>query len=99
MAAATAESSTTSSSDDSAAGTALKQLALKLQRDVNCLSDPDRTTRRRALTKLDKVLVQEPQDRALLSAYLVNTLAAPLVQLLSDPVEKCRELGSGTLQW
>jgi hypothetical protein len=100
MAAATADSSTasnSSSSDDSAAGVALRQLALKLQRDVNCLSDPDRTTRRRALTKLEKVLVQEPQGRALLSTYLINTLAAPLVQLLSDPVEKCRELGSGTL--
>ena len=37
----------------------LSQLRQRLQRDVNCLSDPDRSTRRRALTKLQKAIFQE----------------------------------------
>ena len=38
---------------------AVSDLKLKLQRDVNCLSDPDRSTRRRALTKLTKLLLDD----------------------------------------
>lgn len=37
----------------------LSQLRQRLQRDINCLSDPDRSTRRRALTKLQKAIFQE----------------------------------------
>lgn len=37
----------------------LSQLRQRLQRDVNCLSDPDRSTRRRALAKLQKAFFQE----------------------------------------
>lgn len=49
----------------------LSQLRQRLQRDMNCLSDPDRSTRRRALTKLQKVFFQEGQVRALMLVYFV----------------------------
>lgn len=37
----------------------LSQLGQRLQRDVNCLSDPDRSTRRRALSKLQQVFFRD----------------------------------------
>ena len=37
----------------------LSCLALKYQRDANCLSDPDRSTRKRALVKLTKMLLDD----------------------------------------
>jgi hypothetical protein len=37
-----------------------EELRRRLQRDINCLYDPDRTTRRRALTKLKKEVVESP---------------------------------------
>lgn len=43
----------------------LSQLRQRLQRDVNCLSDPDRSTRRRALTKLQKAMFQGAKVRQL----------------------------------
>ncbi|CAN0378172.1 unnamed protein product [Hapterophycus canaliculatus] len=41
----------------------LSQLRQRLQRDVNCLSDSDRSTRRRALTKLRRAFFQEAKVR------------------------------------
>lgn len=57
--------------------TSLSQLRQRLQRDINCLSDQDRTTRRRALTKLQQVFFQEAKvkpplawrDRATIELY------------------------------
>jgi hypothetical protein len=34
-------------------------LRRKLQRDVNCLYDPDRAARRRAITKIKRVVVDD----------------------------------------
>lgn len=39
--------------------TSMSQLRQRLQRDINGLSDQDRTTRRRALTKLQQVFFRE----------------------------------------
>lgn len=50
----------------------LSQLRQRLQRDVNCLSDPDRSTRRRTLAKLQKAFFQENKvcaPRALVLQY------------------------------
>ena len=68
------------------------------QRDINCLTDPNRHTRKRALEKLQKKLVSvagkdkggptEPE----LAEFFHRCLRAPLVALLADPIEKCREL-------
>lgn len=62
------------------------------QRDVNCLSDADRTTRKRALTKLTASLQSLAGDKDVLSALWERSLRAPLLKLLVDPVEKNREL-------
>jgi dynein assembly factor 5 len=60
------------------------------QRDINCLSDADRTTRKRALTKLTAAV--QPLNQDTLSALWERSLRAPLLKLLVDPVEKNREL-------
>eukprot|EP00903_Cladosiphon_okamuranus_P019980 g18356.t1 len=76
----------------------LSQLQQRLQRDVNCLSDPDRSTRRRALAKLQKAFFQESKiPEAVLRGFLSRYLSERLVGMLADPVEKCRELAGGLL--
>ena len=62
------------------------------QRDLNCLSDPDRSTRKRALEKISK----DAQARgSKLSADEVkenlDLLHKPLLKCIKDPAEKCRE--------
>ena len=44
------------------------QLATTYQRDINCLSDPDRSTRRRALTKLLRRLFEASPEPAVAKA-------------------------------
>ena len=63
------------------------------QRDLNCLSDPDRSTRKRALEKITK----EAQARS--SSFTtdevtqnLDLLHKPLLKCIKDPAEKCREL-------
>jgi hypothetical protein len=95
----------------------LQHLRQRLQRDVNCLRDPDRMTRRRALGTLRSCLLPGDDQRVKakvkvkpgngssqasvgvnelsLRKFLVETLLSPLIELLSDPVEKCRELSAG----
>jgi len=62
------------------------------QRDVNCLSDADRTTRKRALAKLATTVAALASDAEALTALWERLLRAPLLRLLADPVEKNREL-------
>ena len=67
--------------------------AQKLQRDVNCLSDESRSTRRRALERLRRETVaHSPPLPAPTLQALLELLLKPLLKLFSDPVEKCREL-------
>ncbi|KAG7393600.1 HEAT repeat-containing protein 2 [Phytophthora pseudosyringae] len=73
---------------------AFNMLAMKMQRDVNCLSDPDRSVRRRAADKLNRALQNEAPrvSAAVLRALCVSSLQRPLLQCAeSDAVEKCRE--------
>lgn len=67
----------------------------KLQRDVNCLLDENRSTRRRALERLQKETVQSTPHIADEMEGLVDFLLKPLLKEFSDPVEKCRELAIG----
>ena len=70
----------------------------KLQRDVNCLSDDNRTTRRRALDRLRRETVgRSPAHSLEVLQGLMEFLVKPLLKVLSDPVEKCRELAVGIL--
>ncbi|CAK4287642.1 hypothetical protein Ae201684P_000738 [Aphanomyces euteiches] len=68
-----------------------------LQRDVNCLSDPQRMVRKRSLEKLSQVsdlAAKFGQDQLVL--FFQAQLFKPLVQCIADPVEKCRELSLRT---
>ncbi len=70
-----------------------------LSRHINCLSDSNRATRKRALESIRKVLF--PADTSLASDVLHDVLVElikPLLKLVSDPVEKCRELTVGLLR-
>lgn len=74
----------------------LATLSMKLQRDVNCVADPERNVRRRALDRLQRSLApggeaasaSEGVLRALFSTSLQPALLACAA---NDPVEKCRE--------
>ncbi len=76
---------------------AAANLRPRLMRDINCLHDPDRLTRKRALVSLRTALLSQgngkqplPKEEAL-RAFLVDTLLDPLVTLFTDPMEFCRE--------
>ncbi|GMH41563.1 hypothetical protein BSKO_09473 [Bryopsis sp. KO-2023] len=67
-----------------------------IQRDINCLSDPDRSIRSRAITKLSKKLLEgdggtPPANEEILQALFLGPMLHSTVNLLSDPAEKCRE--------
>ena len=71
-------------------------LKQKLQRNINCLADPDRSTRRRSLDKLKRTLLaaKPPEGASVkaMAAFFESMLQEPLLKILADPVEKCREL-------
>ena len=63
-----------------------------MQRDINCLSDPDRSTRKRGLESIKKALLggkQLPED---IASSCLELLHRPLIKLMEDAVEKNREL-------
>ncbi|GAQ77627.1 hypothetical protein KFL_000010760 [Klebsormidium nitens] len=73
------------------------------QREFNRLQDPDRSVRRAALETFKKLLAPTgagtvAPDGPYLEALCASGLLPPFLQLLSDPVEKCRELALGIMQ-
>uniref|UniRef100_M4BI61 Dynein axonemal assembly factor 5 TPR repeats domain-containing protein n=1 Tax=Hyaloperonospora arabidopsidis (strain Emoy2) TaxID=559515 RepID=M4BI61_HYAAE len=73
---------------------AYNMLCMRIQRDVNCLTDADRTVRRRGVDKLHRALQYEASrvSDAVLRALCVSHLLRPLLQCAErDVVEKCRE--------
>ena len=64
-----------------------------IARHVNCLNEENRNTKKRAIEGIKKeVLGKTPKvDEATLQDVL-SVLIKPLLKLVSDPVEKCREL-------
>ena len=69
-----------------------------LQRDVNCLGDENRNTRKRALERLRKETIgrnpgYDPPQLQGVCGFLIK----PLLRVFSDPVEKCRELSISLL--
>ena len=68
-------------------------LCQSLQRDINCLADDNRGTRKRALEKINKEVFSK---KSKLSASVMKTvfeeILKPVLKLFSDPTEKCREL-------
>jgi len=61
------------------------------QRDLNCLSDENRQTRKRALSKLGS-LPGAGHAPEVLAPLWADTLQAPVLKLFADQVEKNREL-------
>ena len=65
--------------------------SLIAQRDLNCLADDNRQTRKRALTNLSKLPgAGHPPEK--LAPLWQESLRAPVLRLFADPVEKNREL-------
>ncbi|KAJ8319390.1 hypothetical protein KUTeg_004481 [Tegillarca granosa] len=70
-----------------------------IARHVNCLSEENRNTRKRALEGIRKdTFGRKEQLEAEESQLIFNELLKPLLKELSDPVEKCRELSINLLQ-
>ena len=63
----------------------------KLQRDINCLADDNRTSRKRALTKLIKDLFDPAQPADVLQE-LAPHIVKPVLKVFPDSMEKNREL-------
>lgn len=57
----------------------------RIQRDVNCLADPSKMTRKRALKKLREALVDDKHDPAALQGMFTFSLK-PLLKQFPDPV-------------
>eukprot|EP00892_Ulva_mutabilis_P000660 jgi/Ulvmu1/10595/UM065_0049.1 len=65
------------------------------QRDLNCLSDPDRNERRQAIEKLNMLIASSmPENRSRDVAHILESeaLRRKLIIMLSDPSDNCREI-------
>ncbi|XP_064394922.1 dynein axonemal assembly factor 5-like [Halichondria panicea] len=76
----------------------ISEITQTLQRDVNCLGDENRNTRKRALERLKKETIgrnpgYDPPQLQGVCGFLIK----PLLRVFSDPVEKCRELSISLL--
>ena len=74
------------------------ELQQRHQREINRISDSDRNTRKRGLQKLLETLPwSSSTERDALSVLCLQTLFPPMLQGVSDQVEKCRELSLALL--
>lgn len=72
---------------------AYHEFLLTVRRDINCLADSDRNTRRNAANRLDRTLAtggKTPQD--FVRRLFLEELHKPLFRMFADQTEKCREL-------
>ncbi len=65
-------------------------LAAQYARDINCLKDNQKSIRLPALQRLTKALESEKDSDV--HELFSHILKKVLISLLSDPVDKCREL-------
>jgi len=72
---------------------AYEEFLLTIRRDINCLNEKDKVVRRNSLIKLEKAIRsnRKVSEELVLRAFL-EELHKPLLRLLSDQGEKCREL-------
>ena len=68
----------------------ITEIVAVCQRDLNCLTDPNRGTRKRGTDKIRK-LVEEVDAEVRAHPDFVAALRRPLVALFADPTERCRE--------
>ena len=78
----------------------LASLLQKQQRNLNCLRDPDRTTRKRALSRMVKAFVDgngAGYSVNVLDMFFVEHLRDGLIRVISDQVEKNRDMALSLL--
>lgn len=64
-----------------------------IARHINCLSEENRNTRKRALEGIRKeVILKKPPLEPNVVQEILAEILKPLLKTLSDPVEKCRNL-------
>lgn len=63
-----------------------RQIIAKIQRDINCLADDNKATRKRAMTKIVKML--EDDHSPGLQQELLIALMKPVLKCFADPMEK-----------
>eukprot|EP00112_Aurelia_sp_Birch-Aquarium-sp1_P015656 Seg3494.1 transcript_id=Seg3494.1/GoldUCD/mRNA.D3Y31 product="Dynein assembly factor 5 axonemal" protein_id=Seg3494.1/GoldUCD/D3Y31 len=63
-----------------------------MQRDINCISDGNKMTRRRAVDKIQKEIFQKHNLTPDELDRIFAELCKPLLHLYSFPVDKCREI-------
>lgn len=69
-----------------------------ISRHLNCLTDDNRNTRKRAIEGIKKeTLLKNPALSSSVLEGVFDEILKPLLKILSDPVEKCRELSIGVL--
>mmetsp|Transcript_103269 Transcript_103269/g.301251 ORF Transcript_103269/g.301251 Transcript_103269/m.301251 type:complete len:932 (+) Transcript_103269:71-2866(+) len=70
-----------------------QEFLLTVRRDINCLSDADRNTRRGAIIRLDKVLAPGGKVAPeFVQRLLLEELHKPLFRMFGDQTEKCRDV-------
>lgn len=75
------------------------EITQRISRHINSLNDPDRTTRKKGLEGIKKELFSQSHDqKVVFITYKENQLQPSLIKLISDPVEKCRELAIALIE-
>ena len=70
----------------------VKDILQNINRHVNCLGEENRNTRKRAIDGIRKeVFGAKSSKNPIILQGVVQEILKPVLKLLSDPVEKCRE--------
>lgn len=72
------------------------ELLTAVRRDINCLADNSKMTRKRAVINLRKATVDAKVKPEVLQ-ILLEAMLKPLIKLFADPAEKVRELSIGLI--
>lgn len=69
------------------------EFLLTVRRDINCLTEADRNTRKKAVERLQRSLLSGGKvKQEFVIRLFLEELHKPLIRLFSDQAEKCREL-------
>jgi len=75
------------------------EVSQQISRYINCLGDPNRNTRKKGLEAINKEIFASHKNIPLsVLMQVFDELTPTLAKLLTDPVEKCRELALNLLQ-
>ena len=70
-----------------------EEILQNINRNINCLGEDNRNTRKRAIEGIRKEIIgrKDGLDGEIIQEVL-NEIIRPVLKLVSDPVEKCREV-------